>query len=200
MKSLSQVLENIQFPSEAKTNNTLPTLPHGLMRADGKMNTPEMIDQQIKAVVQSWPSLSVNYRKTGVYSEEYGFLRTRLTPELKSTDSDSLKELYRLLEMSCIPCPKEDIIKQLYAMSLSMARRKDQDDDFKMMVAVYAGDLHEYPKDVILEVCKEIRRERKFFPVIKDIREACEEKFEFRRALLRELSVIISGAKLLSAG
>jgi hypothetical protein len=47
-------------------------------------------------------------------------------------------------------------------MSLGMARRKDQDLDFKMMLAVYANDLTDSPRDVILDACKEIRREHRF--------------------------------------
>jgi hypothetical protein len=91
-------------------------------------------------------------------------------------------------------------MKELYGMSLGMARRKDQDEDFKMMIALYAGDLGEYPRDVIVDVCREMRREQKFFPVISDIRDECESRFEFRKALRSELENILSGVRYLGAG
>jgi hypothetical protein len=37
-------------------------------------------------------------------------------------------------------------------------------------------------------------------PVIADLRDECEARFEFRRALRRELENILSGVKYLSAG
>lgn len=119
-------------------------------------------------------------------SLEYGFMRTREIPEFHTDHPDGLKELLRALEIAFRPCPKDEILKELYAMSLAMARRKDQDVDFKMMLAVYAKDLSEYPRDVILDACGEIRREQRFFPTIADLRDECEQRFEFRRALLNE--------------
>jgi hypothetical protein len=102
--------------------------------------------------------------------------------------------------MACLPCPKDELMKEIYAMSLGMARRKDQDLDFKMMVAVYANDLAEYPRDVIVDACKEIRREHRFFPTIADLRDECETRFEFRKALRQELENLMSGVKYLGAG
>ena len=73
--------------------------------------------------------------------EEFGFMRTREIPEIDTSNPEAVKELYRTVEIACRPCPKEETAKELYAMSLGMARRKDQDLDFKMMLAGYANDL-----------------------------------------------------------
>lgn len=91
-------------------------------------------------------------------------------------------------------------MKELYGMSLGMARRKDQDEDFKMMIAIYARDLSEYPRDVVTDACAEVRREQRFFPTIADLRDECEARFEFRRGLLRELELVMSGVRYLGSG
>jgi hypothetical protein len=215
MKTLSQVLDNLPLNAGAENNAGLPIPQHGLTQAAGmtsqaltlmrdliaqKPTEPAAIDRGLKAAVNSWPNLSVSYRKTSVVSPEYGFLRTREIPEFRTNEPDGLKELLRALELASRPCPKDEVLKELYAMSLGMARRKDQDTDFKMMIAVYANDLSDYPRDVILDACGEIRREQRFFPTISDLRDACEERFEFRRALLIETARTISGVRRLSAG
>ena len=214
MKTLSQVLDNLPMNAGAESNAGLPTLPHGstpaagttsqaltLIRATAERSMDSAaINSNLKAALNSWPNLSVSYRKTSVVSPEYGFMRVREIPQFSTNDPEGLKELHRALEHSTKPCPKDEILKELYAMSLGMARRKDQDIDFKMMLSVYANDLGEYPRDVILDACGEIRREQRFFPTIADLRDFCEERFEFRRALLIETAKTISGMRRLSAG
>jgi hypothetical protein len=69
-----------------------------------------------------------------------------------------------------------------------------------MLLAVYVEDLGEYPTDIIKETCRDFRRTKKFFPIISEIRETCEEKFEFRRALLRALANARSGVRFLTSG
>jgi hypothetical protein len=162
--------------------------------------TPDQIDTSLKASLRSLPNLLVSYRKTSVVHPEYGFMRTRELPEIRLKSSTDIAELYRCVELACDPCPKEEIGKQLYAMSMSMAKRKSQEADFKMLLVIYAGDLAEYPRDVILDACREIRRGSKFFPTISELRDACDARFEFRRSLLTELAKQMSGARYLEAG
>ena len=95
----------------------------------------------------------------------------------------------------CAPCRQEIIKRELYAMTLVMARKKDEDIDFKAMIAVYSIDLCDYPEDVILSVCRDMRAEKKFFPSLNEIKNACNERFEFRKAMLREIEASLSGTK-----
>lgn len=215
MKPLSQVLDAMPTNAEARNRGSWPIPQHGSTRDDGMMlpalteirsmaenqtATPEKIDNSLRAALTSLPNSSVSFRKISVTHEEHGFLRTRDVPTITTANPSNLKELYRAVESVCMPCPRDDIAKELYGMSLGMARRKDQDLDFKMMLAVYAGDLAEYPRDVIVDACREVRRESRFFPTIADLRDECESRFEFRRALRRELEIAMSGVRLLGAG
>lgn len=84
-------------------------------------------------------------------------------------------------------------------MHAGMARRKEQDDDQKALILVYTTDLSEYPSDVVRDVCRTIRRERKFFPTISELRDECEARYEMRRALRKELENILTGRKALEA-
>lgn len=123
-----------------------------------------------------------------------------MVPKITARSPDDAKEYLRLVYAGCEPSPKDEVMKEVYAMSVAMARRKDQDDDYKMMVAVYAEDLQEFPLDIVRDACKGIRKTKTFFPTLSEICDGCRERFAFRRALLRELEMVASGVRLLSGG
>ena len=108
-----------------------------------------------------------------------------------------MKGIYREVLELALPAPVDMIVRELTAMSLGMARRKDQEADYRGLLMVYARDLGEYPEDVISSCCEHLRREQKFFPTISEMRNACEKQIEFRRALANEINALMSGKKRL---
>jgi hypothetical protein len=201
MKQLSHTLEAM------KSNAALPKTPlGGSMMIDGQTITEllcsmaaEEINQKLKAALKSLPNCVLKIKKRPLNSVDHGFVRMQEVPEVFIDDPDALKDYQRQLMQWCSPCSQDRIKKEIYAMSLGMARRKDDDTDFKAMMIVYAADLAEYPADVIFNVCKELRRERRFFPTISDFRDACDERFEFRRLLKKEIDSVMNGQKRLGA-
>lgn len=208
MKQLSQVLSDTLSSAEEKNSATSPTHPRGLTQGGGMMNpaqtaidktaTPQQIDQSLKELLRSQPNLYVTYRKISVTDSDAGFLRTRDIPQIQTNSVENIKEIHRNLVAACRPCPRDQIVKELTGMYVGMARRKEQETDQRALLLVYAGDLMEYPEDIVRDACKSMRRSLKFFPTISEMREECEKRYEFRRALKVEIENLMNGQKKLA--
>lgn len=204
MKPLSQVLNNIPMNASENPRTTSLTRQHGSTPAAGMMNPeatalPHQIDQHLKARLKSLRNLSVTYATATVTDPQHGFLRTREIPQIKGTSIIEVKEIYREVLELCAPAPTDMILREITAMSIGMARRKDQADDYRALLLVYTKDLAEYPEDVIQHATEFMRREIKFFPTISEIRDACEELYEFRRALKSACEHLLEGRVKLAA-
>lgn len=140
----------------------------------------------------------MKFRTVSITDDGGEFIRCRQIADITTEDVPAVTNLYRDVYAASKPAPRELVIKELTAMSIGMARRKDHDTDFRALLVVYANDLAEYPSDVIADACKALRRENRFFPTISEMRDACEERFEFRRSLSVELRNIIDGNKRLA--
>ena len=145
------------------------------------------VDEAIKAYLESRKTLSVHLSAEPLYHAQYGFLRVRETWSIDACGDDDIAKMRAFLERICAPAGPELVLQQVLGMALAMAKRAMQADDYKAQAAIYADDLAEYPEDVILHVCRAMRRGQRIFPIVKEMRDACEERVEFRRDLLRQL-------------
>lgn len=198
------------FPNTQKATRspvvTPRAQPPGSKTTAGNRTTAQLaslstavVNQKLKAELNSLPSCVLKIQAIPVISEAHGFLGTREIPSLSTTNPLCLKDFSAELRDLCRPCAPELIARELYGMTLVMARRKEEDLDFKSMIAVFKADLSEYPEDVIVAVCHEFRKTQKFFPTLSDLRAACEDRFEFRRALLAQIDAIGAGHAALAA-
>lgn len=200
MEKLSKVLSDSRImSSKPESKNDLSNTHHrGSMPVAGMTSiaTPHQIDQHLKAILKSQRNLFTTFKKLDITKENFGFVRSREVPEIRGTDIGAVKEVYRQCLELCGGAGPERIVAELTAMSVSMVRRADT-DNYRTQLLVYARDLEEYPEDVILEACTDIRRSNKFFPSISELIDACEERYEFRRALKKECEMLLEGRKKL---
>lgn len=141
----------------------------------------------------------MTYKSVTVTDNENKFVRSKDFPAIRGHKITEVKDFYTEMLELCQPTPVSVVISELTAMTISMARRADQEADYKALLLVYAKDLSEYPEDVILDTCTHMRRSQKFFPTISELIAACEERYEFRRLLRAECESLLEGRKALIA-
>lgn len=134
----------------------------------------------------------MNFVEKGIYDKTHGFMGLARTISIKSADPEEAMPVLNALEKLNEPMPREDITKELYRLTLCMAKRPDDDDDYKMRLAIYADDMREYPPDVVKAACLEIRKYNKFFPTYSEIEHLCQRRVGFRRQALKELKNAVS--------
>ncbi len=98
-----------------------------------------------------------------------------------------LKEALRLAELLDTPAGKRDCAKELGRLRLVTAARQLAAEDLTLQIAVMAEELSAYPLDAVRDACRVWPRGHKFFPTWAELRELCEERVLFRRALARAL-------------
>ena len=146
-----------------------------------RMATPAEIDPHLKARLKSLPNLSVTFRKISVTDNEREFLRAREAPEITAESIDSVKGIYREVLELALPAPVDMIVRELTAMSLGMARRKDQEADYRGLLMVTRATSASIPKMLsahapsILDVSKNsfLQFPRCAMPVKSDLIQAC---------------------------
>lgn len=182
----SSIQQHGSMAAVGTTNSLIP-----ILRTQHHKMSPDQIDNNLKAVAKSLLNSSITFQTNGMYSKDGEYMGTRITPVISKADHASLMEVYRVTDDMCAPGGRELVMKEIYALSVVMARRKDEETDYKVLVSVYAEDLAEFPVDVISDVCKEVRRTQKFFPTISDLRNLCVERIMFRTSLRGALSKAI---------
>ena len=64
------------------------------------------------------------------------------------------------------------------------AKRKEGEFDLELSIGALTEELCGYPEDVVRTVCREWARNNKFFPVLKELIDACNELMILRQAVL----------------
>ena len=112
---------------------------------------PKVVDRSLSASLPSRVKLSMKARwrdKVGRHGFDTEFLGYDLTEKIKQEDVD---EALVLLHNVCAPCPPDIAVKAATALRLRTKARREHVDDLKMMVALFAEDLSQYPADVVNE-------------------------------------------------
>lgn len=81
------------------------------------------------------------------------------------------------------PAMMSDVTVEITRMRTLTARRAEGEIDTEMLIGAMTEELAGYPIDIVRTACREWPRDNKFFPTLKELRDACERNFIFRRAL-----------------
>ena len=170
MKSLSQVLENMQPPSQETTNSTLPIQQAGSTLAVGMMNTlREMASASTQGVLvddKKLAELLTQHFGSGRFVAKEK-LRHRYGPSGYECESagyelsldhlhDGEMKIFDAINYLNKPTTPVFTAKLVARMRSVLARRNDNADDMVLLIDTYADHLEKYPPDVVATVVHEI--------------------------------------------
>lgn len=195
MKALSDTLQAMKLPEalpkEPKHGSTMldghsiTGLPTSLNQLSQMASTD--IDEALRAALKSLSTLVVGSKKSSIFKGDE-FIGVEEIPFLEGGEIDEAKPITRWLEATSTPAAATFISQEIHKLALSTAKRSDGEADYALQIGVYIADLAQYPQDVIAWACSESRRSCKFFPVVKELRDLCDERMKYRRRLLSLLT------------
>ena len=153
-------------------------------------HTPAEIDENLRAWLP--PSLRssiasiTRWREspgTGEYNESYtaGY---ELRGEFGEGDA---RDALRLAELLNAPASPSDCAMALGKLRLITMSRNVTAEDLTLQIGAMTEEICAYPLDVMRDACRAWARSNIFFPTWAELRQLCEERVLFRRALAREL-------------
>ena len=85
-----------------------------------------------------------------------------------------ISEAARKLEEANRPCGQEFALQAVTALRLRTSAKPEHINDIAAMAALYAGDMADYPEDVVLRACQSLARSSKWFPSWSELYELLE--------------------------
>ncbi len=172
------------------TGSAEPPMTEAGARAVLATHTPAEIDENLRAWLP--PSLRssiasiTRWREspgTGEYNEAYtaGY---ELRGEFGEGDA---RDALRLAELLNAPSSPSDCAMALGKLRTITVTRELTGEDLILQIGAMTEELYAYPLDVVRDACRAWARSTKFFPTWAELRQLCEERVLFRRALAREL-------------
>jgi hypothetical protein len=93
-----------------------------------------------------------------------------------------------LVDIALRPAPKSLILAELARLRLTTKARPECDDDLRMMAAVYAENIADYPSDVVVDALRNWARYERFWPSWAELRKELEALVKRRRSLRATLA------------
>ena len=90
-----------------------------------------------------------------------------------------------VLQTANDPCGVDNALKAVTALRLRTNSKPESTNDIAAMVTLYAGDMAEYPLDVVESACRDLARSSRWFPAWSDLYEAMEWRLRRRRLMLK---------------
>ncbi len=173
--------------------------PSSLREAEGVLAnlTPLEIDNSLAA----WLPSSVSCRVSEQFyrpridgpsdpKRNYEMLGWRLDDGWDEADG---RESLRLLEMLNACATPEDCQNELARLKVLTVARNLSHDDLLAQIAIYAGELSQYPLDVVRDACRSWAKSEKWWPSWAELREQCDDRAMKRRGLLQVLKRYFEG-------
>jgi hypothetical protein len=121
-----------------------------------------------------------------IRSQDGGYDQRIVGYEIKlDTLHDEEMKLFDALEFFNAPASAAFLAKQIARLRTVMARTNESNQDIAVLIDTYADILGEYPPDAVKGVCDHIMRERKWFPLISEMRREMEDLVSFRCNVLK---------------
>ncbi len=96
-----------------------------------------------------------------------------------------------IVERLLAPAGKRDCAKAVGLLKVKTKERNLTQEDLALQVVVYAEELTVYPIDAVRAACRDWADTQTFFPAWSELRDRCEARVLFRRALALELETYI---------
>jgi hypothetical protein len=91
----------------------------------------------------------------------------------------------------CAPMARSDLAYLLGKLRLSVAKKHDEEFDWKMILDVWLDDLSHYPADIVLWALGYWHRNEKWWPIWCEFMPLLERRTEQRKAAMDALRTII---------
>ena len=152
--------------------------------------TPEEVDENLLAwlppSVRSSIASITRWREspgTGEHNEAYT-ADYKLRREFGEGDA---RDALRLAELLNAPSSPSDCAMALGKLRTITVTREVTGEDLILQIGAMTEELCAYPLGVVRDACRAWARSTKFFPTWAELRQLCEERVLFRRALAHEL-------------
>lgn len=110
-------------------------------------------------------------------------------------DPTAARDVLGWLDATSRRSGKVEMVQEITrCLSVTAARAKDQ-TDLKVMLAVMAEELSEFPADVVREALRTWAREEKWWPSLAEIRERCLKATRVQRSLKSVLKLALHKAE-----
>jgi len=100
---------------------------------------------------------------------------------------DSEMKIYEAVEFLNRPANYIFVAKCVAKMRVTMARSGESNEDITILCDAYAEHMAEFPPDVVKSVCDKVMSDKKWFPLISEMRKEMIAQVSFRRALWETL-------------
>ncbi len=162
------------------------------------MATPAEVDERLRAwlkpSVRSSITSITRWREspgTGQHNDPYtaGY---ELRGDFEEADA---REALRLAELLSAPAAPSDCATMLGKLRTITVTREVTREDLIVQIAAMTEEACAYPLDVVRDACRAWARSEKFFASWAELRQLCEERALYRRALARALRAYIEAAE-----
>ena len=153
-----------------------------------QLGDPEATDKALLASLPQSVRLSLREVREAEIDPRYGYdevfktfrLADALTPEARAA-------ALRLVEAAMAPADKMTIAREVTRLRAMTKAKAEQEDDLKVLAALYSEDLRAYPTDVVVSVIRKWINREKWWPAWSELKAMLDEALRYRSALLKTL-------------
>lgn len=126
----------------------------------------------------SKPIVKNSYGKDG-----YDYEITGYAIKLDAVHDDEMA-LFTAVEFLNRPASHEFVTRQLARLRTVMARAQESNQDLAVLIDTYDDHLAQFPSDIVKTVCDRVIDNRKWFPLVSELRTEMDALLRYRKSLL----------------
>lgn len=148
-------------------------------------HTPAETDRGLASLISS---LSVTLEETSElrFPPSGGYYHHVTSRWTTGTAGDRMTARNRVAA-ACIPARDDQIEEWLAVLQIATAGAKKSDSTQAATLRLYTNALKRYPADIAQAACIQLAETCKWFPVLSDVLELCDDMYETRRNWLKRL-------------
>ena len=103
---------------------------------------------------------------------------------------DNEMKLYDAVEFLNRPASRDFVERQVARLRVVMARISESNDDLALLLDTYGAHLSEFPPDIVKAVCDKIIDDRKWFPLVSEMRQEMQRLVQFRKSIWNKFQAL----------
>ena len=200
MKPISSAIPQPRLGELTPTGTQL-SAPGSATRSNGAMSVqPERLlartpAENLAAAVSSLQDcgVSVKHEVTGSRFPESGGWEPVMSLTVTSSDSPDRDTAERIVNALSAPAPHEKIMEWLTICAVLTAAPRDDDMTAEFRMKVFAGELANYPGDIVRQALSDWPHKSKWFPAWRELQDVLEKHRGIRPMLVDRVRESIRG-------